>query len=146
MTDNARVVSRVLVLDPDERVLLLHYRIRAGLEVWIPPGGGVEADESLAECAARELREETEIDLAWDGLEHAWVHETDYSGRAIHETYLLVRLDYVPGVTLHANPDGPIELLEYRWWHCEEIALDESEVEFTPLDLDVRLRRILDGD
>ncbi len=45
----------VAVIDTD-RVLLIK---REDFEVWGLPGGGVEAGESLAEAAAREVREET---------------------------------------------------------------------------------------
>ena len=31
--------------------------------VWVFPGGSVDQDESFAECAARELTEETRIEL-----------------------------------------------------------------------------------
>ncbi|MFP1627751.1 NUDIX hydrolase [Streptomyces sp. 5K101] len=64
----ARKVARVVLLDPQDRILLLH-----GFEPddpaddwWFTPGGGVEGDESREEAALRELAEETgitEVDL-----------------------------------------------------------------------------------
>ncbi|MFJ6633056.1 NUDIX hydrolase [Streptomyces sp. NPDC091376] len=58
-----RRVARVVLLDPQDRILLLH-----GFEPddpaddwWFTPGGGVEGAESRAEAALREVAEETGI-------------------------------------------------------------------------------------
>ncbi|MFC6061455.1 NUDIX hydrolase [Streptomyces ochraceiscleroticus] len=58
-----RRVSRVILLDPEDRVLLMH-----GFEPdepsrtwWFTPGGGLEGTESREEAALRELAEETGI-------------------------------------------------------------------------------------
>ncbi|MFJ2741326.1 NUDIX hydrolase [Streptomyces sp. NPDC087440] len=67
-TDNVlgrplRKVARVILLDPEDRVLLMH-----GYEPeepdrkwWFTPGGGLEGDETPAEAALREVAEETGI-------------------------------------------------------------------------------------
>ncbi|MFF2010809.1 NUDIX hydrolase [Streptomyces sp. NPDC058195] len=58
-----RKVSRVVLLDPEDRILLLH-----GFEPgdprrswWFTPGGGLEGDETREQAALRELAEETGI-------------------------------------------------------------------------------------
>ncbi|MEV6680447.1 NUDIX hydrolase [Streptomyces erythrochromogenes] len=58
-----RQVSRVILLDPADRILLLH-----GFEPadpsddwWFTPGGGLEGTESREQAALRELAEETGI-------------------------------------------------------------------------------------
>ncbi|GGT18900.1 DNA mismatch repair protein MutT [Streptomyces tanashiensis] len=58
-----RRVARVVLLDPDDRILLMH-----GYEPdhpddswWFTPGGGLEGDETREEAALRELAEETGI-------------------------------------------------------------------------------------
>lgn len=60
-----RPSSRLLVIDPDSRVLLFRfvhdYGPLAGQTYWATPGGGVEEGESFADAARRELFEETGI-------------------------------------------------------------------------------------
>jgi 8-oxo-dGTP pyrophosphatase MutT (NUDIX family) len=49
---------RGLLVDGD-RILLAQHRIADGGTMWVGPGGGVEADESLVHALMRELHEET---------------------------------------------------------------------------------------
>ena len=54
-----RIRAAALVVD-DGKLLLVHNQHPVtGLEYWIPPGGGLENNESIYECAIRETREET---------------------------------------------------------------------------------------
>jgi 8-oxo-dGTP pyrophosphatase MutT (NUDIX family) len=53
-----RPTARLLVLDPDRRILLFSAADPRG-QVWFTPGGGVHRGESLEAAAVRELAEET---------------------------------------------------------------------------------------
>src|SRR5580692_919160 len=58
--DSTRLAGRVIVLDPDDRVLLFRYDDGPpNGRHWSTPGGGLEPGESFAEGAQRELIEET---------------------------------------------------------------------------------------
>ncbi|MDC7718362.1 NUDIX domain-containing protein [Vogesella sp. DC21W] len=65
-----RVAARLLLRDPDGRVLLFPYRppaLGGRIVYWFTPGGGVHAGESLADAACRECLEETGYALADPG-------------------------------------------------------------------------------
>ncbi len=53
------------VIVQDGRILLVNHR-RMGRSYWVLPGGALEAGESLAACAAREVREETGLEVHVD--------------------------------------------------------------------------------
>ena len=141
-----RRVARVLLVDHFERLLLLHFRIHGGPEVWIPPGGGAEPGEDLEEAALREVREETSVAL--DGpLAGAWMNRTHYFGRDVEETYFLARLTSTPEVALDAAPNGKADLLEYRWWTAEELVAAEAarpDLEFMPPRIGDLLRSLIE--
>lgn len=79
MTDR---VAAVIVLRHDGAALLQHRDDTPGLRnasMWVPPGGHAELDESMFDCARRELREETEYDasdlrflLSFDDTVEGW--------------------------------------------------------------------------
>ena len=73
---------RVLVLDPEERVLLIRHSY--GERHWTLPGGGLDRGEDVLEAAAREVREECGCRIAEclllgqgpgprDGLHEVWL-------------------------------------------------------------------------
>jgi phosphatase NudJ len=72
--DNVR--TRVIV--PHDGALLLLPMTIDGQEMWGPPGGGMEPRESMAECAAREVLEETGIavDIGRIAFLREWVVPT----------------------------------------------------------------------
>ena len=134
----------MLILDPLDRVLLLHFRLRDGREVWIPPGGGVESGESASEAALREVREETGV-LISGPLHLVWLRTAHYFQRDVIESYFLTRMPVVPAVVLEVAPGGPADLMEFRWWALADIVRDTSEVEFTPRSIADRLAPLLAG-
>jgi 8-oxo-dGTP diphosphatase len=61
----SRVGSAVALLDPSGNILLLR---RKDNDKWTMPGGTLDFGESLADCAIREVREETGLQIRITGL------------------------------------------------------------------------------
>jgi ADP-ribose pyrophosphatase YjhB (NUDIX family) len=99
--------------DGDGRVLLVRH---AGApERWGTPGGGHEPDESFAETAVREVREETGVECSITGVywcrRRTIVHEDD-PDRRLEMLTVVFEVDYVGGEI----EVGDEEILEVRWF------------------------------
>jgi 8-oxo-dGTP pyrophosphatase MutT (NUDIX family) len=127
--DVRRTAVRLLVVDEEGRLLLLHYRTPdTGEDFWCTPGGALDRGESLAGAARRELREETGLDRAHLDLgPRLWTREHRFrigDGRlfAQQEHYFALR---VTGFEPDAAGLGDFErraVVEHRWWTPAELA------------------------
>lgn len=137
-----RVGARLILLDDDDRVLLIEERFESPRERWrhwLTPGGGVEAGESLAAAATREVVEETgiRIELPPDAAE---VHRQRRAWSWAGVTYDQVDHYFAARVAAPFEP-VPAALTEIelqtvvgaRWWRAADIRAS-SEV-FVPPDL-----------
>ncbi len=146
MSPVARVGGRLLVVDPDERVLLIHERVEDGTH-WLTPGGGVEAGEDPRDAAAREAFEEIGLRIAlpvgqpavlstrrfwsWAGITYDQV-----------DHFYLARVD----AGLDVRPQGLTAMeretvLGYAWWTVAE--LRSTAETLLPPDLGDVLDRVL---
>jgi ADP-ribose pyrophosphatase YjhB (NUDIX family) len=128
-----RRAARVLLVDPQERVLLLRYDDDPPNGVhWSTPGGGLNPGEDYPAAAARELTEETgwtDIELLGEVFEQT--RELTFGGRPIrqHERFYLARTDQpareIRGVdAMHAS-DG---IAAWRWWTLAELAATDAVI------------------
>ena len=62
--------ARIIVLDPEGRVLLFRHAGSKGRSFWATPGGGLEDGETFEQAAAREALEELGISGA--SLQFLW--------------------------------------------------------------------------
>ena len=55
--------ARAVVLDDENRILMVRQH-HEGKDVWMVPGGGIEAGENAKQAAVREVKEETGLDIS----------------------------------------------------------------------------------
>ncbi|MEM7168848.1 MAG: NUDIX domain-containing protein [Pseudomonadota bacterium] len=124
-----RPSARLLILDPEDRVLLFFFSFDdgplAGEAYWATPGGGLEAGESYEEAALRELREETGLAapiLGEIGRREITFRGPDGGKIFSEERYFLVHCD---AVTIDRSAMTGVEskvIKDHKWWSVSELA------------------------
>jgi 8-oxo-dGTP pyrophosphatase MutT (NUDIX family) len=137
-----RPAARVLLIDDQDRVLLL--RANVGPGVWITSGGALEPGETAEQAALRELREETGVADA-ELTQCVWtrVHRFQWDGKRYEqqERFFVARAEN-PTITLDGCGIEELAFLtEWRWWTADEIAA--SDAVFAPRRLAKMLPAIL---
>lgn len=142
--------ARVILMNPDGAVLLVRSRFRSeipGLEwAWFVPGGGLEPGESVHEAAAREIAEETGIDLAGAPLTllaYAEGHGTlgELSG-LMRDDFFLARTTATEISTAAMTEYELAALDRHRWWSVGELSRTDEPV--VPAELAELLLKTLD--
>jgi 8-oxo-dGTP pyrophosphatase MutT (NUDIX family) len=144
-----RIGARVLLLDADNRILLIHARDpdEPNHHWWELPGGGAEPGEALPDTARRELAEETGILLDHIGP-HLWDRETRfrYRGRQHHrrESVYLARANNAEPVRQPKHTaNEKAGLIEHRWWTQPDLTACPDKL--LPPNLPALLADILNG-
>lgn len=135
-----RTAGRVILLDPDGRALLFQ-----GFDPqqpdqpwWFTPGGGLEPGETSQEAAARELQEETGLEVRPQDLGETVFRnyvEFFYDGRLLrqHNHFFALRTESFEISTAGFDAMEQRTHITHRWWSLE--ALRTTEETFFPEEL-----------
>jgi 8-oxo-dGTP pyrophosphatase MutT (NUDIX family) len=152
MASPRRDTARVILVGPDDRVLLFRHLLPAPWkrEGWLTPGGAIDPGETPAQAASRELAEETghrfpaaatgtpvAVDSGqWQASDGTTVTTTNW--------YFFTR-----AATRHIDLSGQDDserrdLLDYRWWSAADLRVTRDLV--FPVGLADLLQRLIAGD
>lgn len=141
-----RVAARAVVLDRDDRILLVSFRNpHTGLSWWATPGGALDPGEMHVEAVRRELLEEAGIDAEPGPCVWKREHVFEWGDRLVRqvERYFLVRVSS-PRIAPHLSLEELARegVHEVRWWSLAE--LERSEEVFAPRRLPALVRALLE--
>ncbi len=128
-----RRAARVVLLDEDDRVLLIRFEItRQGGDVvfWATPGGGLEGSEDPHAGARRELMEELGLDLPLTGPIHEATAVFEHEGALLENTdvFFLARCE-ASAPRLDGVDDAERRVMRaIRWWTADEIAASAESI------------------
>ncbi len=141
-----RLAARVIVLDPEDRILLFRYDDGPpNGRHWVTPGGGLDDGETYLAGARRELAEETGWrDVPLGGEIYRCTRAYDDQGEMIrqHERFFVGRVGTARRAlgevaALHASD----RIAAWRWWTLPE--MDSTAEVISPPGLADLIRTVL---
>jgi 8-oxo-dGTP pyrophosphatase MutT (NUDIX family) len=140
-----RRAARALIVDPDDRILLVRFEFPDRV-VWATPGGGIHDGETDEEAVRRELVEEAGLDAfelgpaIWTRTHHVPLGGGRWDGQT--ERIYLVRVpSFEPAPALSSDELRAEGVTAIRWWGRDE--LEAADELFSPRRLPELVRELL---
>lgn len=111
-------ISAAALVINDDSVLMVHHR-EPGYDFWVPPGGKLEGEESIFECAARETFEETGLAVELDKI--AYIREFVEPGYHFCK-FFITCARWSGEVTLDNKPADEDHLVDARFISRDKLA------------------------
>jgi len=122
------------IIDQGKVLLIMHPKLKK----WLPPGGHIEANETPPECAIREAKEETGLDIELILQENLWLDF--WNAASIPRPYLCL-LENIPAhgdkpphqhidMIFLSRPMSGAAYADTRWFSLEEVEqmADDEEI------------------
>jgi ADP-ribose pyrophosphatase YjhB (NUDIX family) len=142
-----RRAARAVLVDPSDRILLVHLEDHdRGASWWATPGGGLRLNETHEEAVAREVAEETGLTEVEVGP-CIWLRTHVFSSAGIRyrqdERFFLVRTPPFSPRAATLDETEARYFRSLRWWSISE--LEATRDELSPSQLPTLLRSLLDS-
>ena len=119
VTQVLRLAVRGIILQDNRLLLVNAYGPAFGSDLWCAPGGGVEAHQSLPDNLAREIREETGLNVHVGEL--ALVNEFHSPETGFHQVELFFRCMITSGTLSEAWQDPESVVTRRRFFSYHEL-------------------------
>lgn len=136
---NIREAVRGLIIDDEQRVLLVRLQFPDGA-VWLLPGGGIEDEEAHHDALARELAEEVGLREPEIGA-HVWTRthvmpmfNSTWDGQRDF-AYMVHTKYFEPQPLLSQEQLAAENVSAIRWWPLEELSDYDGDDFFAPIEL-----------
>ncbi len=135
----------------EEKVLLL---LHPKLGMWLPPGGHLEENELPTECARREVREETGLEIRFIRQENVWIER--WNAESFERPYLCLVENIPPHKNTPAHQHVDLVYLAepsggklkgedpLKWYSLEEVETLKGDQEIF-VETQQTIRQILEG-
>jgi 8-oxo-dGTP pyrophosphatase MutT (NUDIX family) len=143
-----RRAARALIVDARGRVLLFHGELPDRPPWWFAPGGALEEGETYEAAVAREVMEETGLEVDVATLPPpVWTRDALFPWNGVIERHLerffLIRVTEHTLATERFEPAASGIITARRWWPLDEIM--HSGESFAPRHLGQHLASLLTG-
>jgi 8-oxo-dGTP pyrophosphatase MutT (NUDIX family) len=147
-----RPTARVLIVDPDERLLLFGSVDDDGKPWWFTPGGGMQRGETVTAAAVREVAEETGFTCTEAELGPVVATSASrfagYDGRLYFgaHTFFFLRVPRLE-IVIDGQEDYELAFITgHRWWTVDELRSTTDEIFPSPLPLADLIGQLLRGE
>ena len=147
MTSKDRHAARAIILTPSYEILLLRMAFPwLDEDLWILPGGGIEAGETPEAAVSREVFEETGAGglLPEGQLWHRTFMVESMATRMRQRYFLILCERFEPAATELLGNEADW-LQEYRWWSLAELTHAAPDLNVEPANLALGIAHYLEN-